>query len=199
MIYTCINKQFFSFCFFHTVFLQQAPSNIKYPHHSRGIHDILPALLINVFREVAPDHIISPHPVQQLLRFLQTVTWQNSFGESVFIHIKLRSESQLVKSAIHATSQSNCLHKRTTKERKQHAWELFIFSTKCILFFIFFVLICHIKKNDIFVFLYVYCVCFCCWKEFLLQHEQMESNSEIAYYTIVWCWHGSFYCFSNSI
>lgn len=74
MIYTCINKHFFSFCFFHTVFLQQAPSNIKYPHHSRGIHDILPALLINVFREVAPDHIISPHPVQQLLRFLQTVT-----------------------------------------------------------------------------------------------------------------------------
>lgn len=67
------------------VFLQQAFTNIEHTRHPGGRHDILPALLVNMFGEVAPDGIAGSDPLQQLLRLLQAPPRQNSPRKGVFL------------------------------------------------------------------------------------------------------------------
>lgn len=67
------------------VFLQQAFTNIEHPRHPGGRHDILPAVLVNMFGEVASDDIAVSHPLQQLLRLLQAPPRQNSPRKGVFV------------------------------------------------------------------------------------------------------------------
>lgn len=71
--------------FFPLVFLQQTFTNIKYPHHPRGRHDILPALLADMFRKMASDDIAGSDSLQQLLRLLQAPQRQNSPREGVLV------------------------------------------------------------------------------------------------------------------
>lgn len=77
------------------VFLQQASSNIKHPHHPGRSDDILSALLADVFRKVVSDDIVSADPLQQLLRLLQAAQRQNRVGESVLVLHLIRPQSQL--------------------------------------------------------------------------------------------------------
>lgn len=67
------------------VFLQQAFTNTEHTGHPGGRHDILPALLANMFGEVAPDDIAGSDPLQQLLRLLQAPPRQNSPGKGLFV------------------------------------------------------------------------------------------------------------------
>lgn len=67
------------------VFLQQAFTNTEHTRHTGGRHDILPALLAHMFREVAPDDIAGSDPLQQLLRLLQAPARQNSPGKGLFL------------------------------------------------------------------------------------------------------------------
>lgn len=47
-----------------SVLFQQAFTDIEHTHHLGGCHDILPALLVDMFRKVASDDIAGPDPLQ---------------------------------------------------------------------------------------------------------------------------------------
>lgn len=67
------------------VLFQQTFTDIEHSGHLGRCDDILPALLLDMLGEVAPDDIAGPHPLQQLLRFLQTPPRQDSLGKGLFI------------------------------------------------------------------------------------------------------------------
>lgn len=78
------------------VLLQQAFTNIEHTHHPGRCHDILPALLIDMFRKVASDDIAGSDSLQQLLRLLQASQRQNSLRKGILVLEQLvRPESQL--------------------------------------------------------------------------------------------------------
>ena len=80
----------------HLVLLQQAFTNIEHTHHPGRCHDILPAVLVDMFRKVASDDITGSDSLQQLLRLLQAPQRQNSPGKGVLVLKQLlRPESQL--------------------------------------------------------------------------------------------------------
>lgn len=78
------------------VLLQQAFTNIEHTHHPGRCHDILPALLVDMFRKVASDDITGSDPLQQLLRLFQASQRQNSLRKGILVLKQLvRPESQL--------------------------------------------------------------------------------------------------------
>lgn len=54
-----------------TVFFQQTTENPQHPDPAGRSRHLLPALLADLFREVAPDYLAGSDPLQQLLRLLQ--------------------------------------------------------------------------------------------------------------------------------
>lgn len=67
------------------VLFQQTFTDIEHSGHLGRCDDILPALLLDMLGEVAPDDIAGPHPLQQLLRFLQAAPRQDSLGKGLFV------------------------------------------------------------------------------------------------------------------
>lgn len=67
------------------VLLQQAFTNIEHTCHPGGRHDILSALLVSMFGEVASDDIAGSDPLQQLLRLLQASQRQDSPREGLLV------------------------------------------------------------------------------------------------------------------
>lgn len=67
------------------VLFQQAFTDIEHTGHPGRRDDILPAVLLDMFGEVASDDIAGPDPLQQLLRLLQAPPRQDSPGKGVFL------------------------------------------------------------------------------------------------------------------
>lgn len=70
---------------FPLVFFQQASADLEHSAPPGRSRHLLSALLAGGLREVAPDHLAGPDPLQQLLCFLQTSTGPPGAGESLLL------------------------------------------------------------------------------------------------------------------
>lgn len=80
-----------------TVLFQQTTADPQHPDPAGRSCYLLPALLTDLLREVAPDHLPGSDPLQQLLRLLQAAAGPAGAGQSLFLCCQqgLRAEVKL--------------------------------------------------------------------------------------------------------
>lgn len=67
------------------VLFQQTSADPQHPPAAGGCCHCLPAVLLDVFRKVAPDHLTGAHPLQQLLRLLQAAAGPPGTGQGLLV------------------------------------------------------------------------------------------------------------------